>query len=144
MPSPCSNRSSVPTRRRERAGCWEATTARNPSEPSRALEPRRRWADRVGAPRSVRDSRLSLAKAGGKRLEQRPGHLRVLLDEGAKLPGGHAAAAHVGGGSDGGRARPLVDQRDLPDVLSGAHGAQDLALEADGGVPVLDHEEADP
>ena len=35
----------------EPAGCWEATTPRNPSEPSRALEPRPRRADRAGARR---------------------------------------------------------------------------------------------
>src|SRR4051794_26738798 len=82
-------------------------------------------------------------EGGGQGLQQRPRDLRVLLDERPELPRGHAAAAQVGGRRDGRRARPLVDQRDLAEVVAGAEGADDLTAEAHGGVAVLDQEEPD-
>src|SRR3954468_25007946 len=87
---------------------------------------------------------LRLAQPSHEGLEQRPGHLWVLLDEGLELPGGHPAAAQVGGRDYGRRPRPAVDQSDLTEVLTGAECPDDVAADADGGVAVLDHEEADP
>src|SRR5215212_9548974 len=68
----------------------------------------------------------------------------MLLDERPELPGGQALAAQVGGGDDGRGARAAVDQGDLAEVLAGTQRADDLAIDADGGIAVLDHEEADP
>src|SRR5215208_3243508 len=67
----------------------------------------------------------------------------MLLDECAELPGGHPATAQVGGGRDGGGPRPLVDQRDLTEVIAGAERSHDLAGHRHRCLAVLDHEEAD-
>src|SRR5262245_34104750 len=87
---------------------------------------------------------LRLAQPPHEGLEQGPGDLRVLLDERAELPRRHPAALKVGAGDDRRRPGAAVDQRDLAEMLAGAEGPDDLPADADGGVAVLDHEEADP
>src|SRR4051794_40494377 len=68
----------------------------------------------------------------------------MLLDEWPELPGGETLAAEVGRRDDRRRARSAVDQGDLAEVVAGAKRPDDLAVDADRGVAVLDHEEADP
>src|SRR4051794_8555168 len=140
-----SGRSSAPTRRHEPVGSWGAPIAPMRSAPlppwAQRCPPSRRSAVR---PLSGSGAVLRLAQSRGEGLEQRPGALRVFLDEGPDLPGGHPAAAQVGRGRNGRRPGALVDQRDLAEMVAGADRSHDLPADGHGGLAVLDQEEADP
>src|SRR5213083_272712 len=65
----------------------------------------------------------------------------MLLDEGTELPGGEPVAEQVGCGHDRGGTRALVDERDLPEIVSGPERRTGLAADADRRVPLDDDEE---
>ena len=79
-----------------------------------------------------------------ERLEQLPADRRVALDERAEVPEGEAPADQLARGGDRGRARALVDQGDLAEVVAGPERRARLAADRDRGLTRLDHEERRP
>jgi hypothetical protein len=70
------------------------------------------------------------------------GDLGVLEHEGLELPRGHAGGAHVVGGGDRGRARAVVDQRDLAEPVARAQRVLPVAVDLDAGVALEQDPEA--
>ena len=88
------------------------------------------------------------ASAGGAHLlgegrQHRPGDLGVRLQEGLEDPRGHAQADEVGVRHDGGRARPVVEQRDLAERVARPELAPLLPADLDGRGALRDDEEAE-
>ena len=126
-----------------------ARRAPRPGRPRAAGRPRRRGGGRrralagrvvgdlgavdAGASSVARGS-CDLAEAAGERLQERPGDLRMLLDERPELPGRQPVAEEVGRGDDRGRADAVVDQRDLAEVVARAERGTVLAADRDLGV----------
>src|SRR5918996_4709777 len=88
--------------------------------------------------------RLGLAQPPGERLQERPRDLGMLFDERPELPDREPVAAQVGRCHDRRRARALVDERDLAEVVAWPESRAYLAADANGRVPVGDDEEAGP
>src|SRR6185369_13492081 len=86
--------------------------------------------------------RLCGAETLGERLQERPRHLRVILDERLELPGSHPVCGHVGRSGDRRGTRALVDKRDLTEIVAGAERRPSLAADAHRGAPLRDDEEA--
>src|SRR4051794_20230024 len=84
-----------------------------------------------------------LAQAAGERLQQRPRDGRVLLHEAPEVPRGHAEAAQLRVGGDGGGALVAVQQRHLAVVLAGPERADDAIADAHDRLALDDDEEAD-
>ena len=65
-------------------------------------------------------ARVGFAQLVRERLDELPRDPRVGLDDRAELPERHRVGLHVRVGGDRRRARALVDQRDLAEVVAGA------------------------
>jgi hypothetical protein len=74
-------------------------------------------------------------------LQQLPADRGVLLHERAELPEGEPKADEIGGGGDGRRARALVDQGDLAEVVAWLERPPLPAADRDPRLPGVDQEE---
>ena len=86
--------------------------------------------------------RVGFAQLVRECLDELPRDAGVGLDDRAELPERHRVGLHVRVGGDGCRARALVDQRDLAEVVAGAERGPVLAVHGDLRVPLADDEEA--
>ena len=76
-------------------------------------------------------------------LEELPGRVGVVPDEGSKLPHGRDESLKVGLRGDGCGAHAIAHERDLAEVVPGAEDGQILPVGGDAGFALGDDEEAD-
>ncbi len=81
------------------------------------------------------------AEPPGEGLQQVPRDRRVLLDERPELPIGEPVAHEVGRRGDRRRARAVVDQRDLAEVVARGEAGEFAVARRDRGLARLDDEE---
>ncbi len=91
---------------------------------------------------STLSSCVGLAQLVRERLDELPRDPRVGLDDGAELPERHRVGGQIRICGDRCRARALVDQRDLAEVVAWAERAALLAADGHLGRALADDEEA--
>jgi pyruvate dehydrogenase E1 component beta subunit len=142
-----------------RAGAWTARDRgprrgwrgrarwrRGPACPSRRRSSTARWV-RTCAPRSSAGGLLAFARVAQHLrhpLQQLPADHPVCLHERAEIPVGEPVTGELARGGDRGRARALVEQGDLAEVVAGLQRSAPLAADRHRGLTRLDHKEGGP